>query len=90
MMAGLMAGYIITLDLDKTPQAVISNDHKAEADAKRFRRIKTQVCDEWHYCEKRKDFGDDIKLVCSLIGFLVPLVDWPLRVTAAVVLLAVY
>jgi hypothetical protein len=61
-----------------------------EASGGLWKFIKHLVCDEWKFCERRKEFADDTRLLASLIGFLMPLVDWPIRATVIVVVLAMH
>lgn len=50
--------------------------------------IEKKICKEWHYCERKKEFSDENKLIVSVIALVLSGTDWGVRVATAVVLLA--
>jgi hypothetical protein len=50
--------------------------------------FKNHFCDEWHYCEKRKEYSDDLSLITAITAIMVEKMSLEVGIAAAAVLLA--
>jgi len=52
--------------------------------------LRKHICDEWHYCERRREFADELKLWVAIIAIAVRAMSLEVGVATAVVLIAVH
>jgi hypothetical protein len=76
------------LDIMRARQEEPNVDQGKSIFVRKWKTIQDKVCKEWNYCEKRKEFSDENKLLISIIGLAVGGTDWHVRTATAVVLLA--
>ena len=53
-------------------------------------QLKGLLCDDWHYCEKRKEYKDDLKLVATAAAIGVKTLSLEIGIVTAAILVAVY
>jgi hypothetical protein len=55
-----------------------------------WNRLKSHVCDDWHYCERRKQYADELTLWTAIAAIAVEKLSLEVSVATAVVLLAAH
>jgi|ERR1017187_1630572 hypothetical protein len=76
------------LDIMRARQEQPNVDQGKNIFVENWKTIQNKVCKEWNYCEKRKEFSDENKLLISIIALAMGGTDWHVRTATAVVLLA--
>ena len=67
------------LDIMRARQEEPNIDQGKNIFVQNWKTIQNKVCKEWNYCEKRKEFSDENKLLISIIALAMGGTDWHVR-----------